>query len=218
MKLDKETIKQILLATLAIILICVGYYNSNIEIKKNENIDLAKRDGNEINIGDVELVNGKPIENYISGDIVPNNELDTNSLQVESSNITDTNNAEENNSVLENDFDYFEETRLERQNMYSEMLETYEKIIENQETPSDQKAISIQEISNITNIKNGIMIAENLIKNKGFEDVVILVNNDTASVIVKSYNLNQEQISKIQNIIQRELKIETKNINISNKF
>lgn len=120
------------------------------------------------------------------------------------------------NSVKEND--YFEETRIERERMYSEMIETYEKLIENQETPNDQKAISAQEISNITNIKNGIMISENLIKNKGFEDVVILVNNETASVVVKSYQLNQEQISKIQNIIQRELKIEAKNINISNKF
>ena len=102
--------------------------------------------------------------------------------------------------------------------MYSEMISTYEKIIQNESTPSDQKAIAAQEISNITNIKNGIMISENLIKNKGFEEVIILVNNDTASVVVKSYNLNQEQISKIQNIIQRELKIEIKNINISNKI
>lgn len=114
--------------------------------------------------------------------------------------------------------DYFEETRIERERMYSEMIETYEKIIENSKTPNDQKAISVQEISNITNIKNGIMISENLIKNKGFEDVIILVNNGNASVVIKSYNLSQEQISQIQNIIQRELKIETKNINISNKF
>ena len=61
------------------------------------------------------------------------------------------------------------------------------------------------------------MIAENLIKNKGFENVVILINNDTVSVIVKSPNLNKEQISKIQNIVSRELNVEMSNISISNK-
>ena len=122
------------------------------------------------------------------------------------------------NTTINDEYDYFQETRIERENMYSEMIETYQKLIENQETPSDQKAIAAQEISNITNIKNGIMISENLIKNKGFNDVIILVNNGTVSVVVKAYSLNQEQISKIQNIIERELEVETKNINISNKF
>ena len=60
--------------------------------------------------------------------------------------------------------------------------------------------------------------AENLIRNKGFDDVVILVNKGVVSVVVNAYTLNQEQISKIQNIIERELKCETKNINISNKY
>ena len=61
------------------------------------------------------------------------------------------------------------------------------------------------------------MIAENLIKNKGFENVVILINNDVVNVVVKSSSLSQEQISKIQNIISRELYIEVSNINIGNK-
>ena len=62
------------------------------------------------------------------------------------------------------------------------------------------------------------MPSENLIKNKGFEDVVILVNENTVSVVVKAYTLSQEQISKIQNIIERELEVGINNINISNKF
>lgn len=174
----------------------------------------GRNSNNEINLGDVELVNSEPIETAEVGEIVPNDEL----IQTNSSeNIVEENTLQENNDLNKVN-NYFEETRIEREKMYSEMIETYEKLIKSEETPNDQKAISAQEIANITNIKNGIMISENLIKNKGFEDVIILVNNDTASVVVKSYNLNQEQISKIQNIIQRELKIETKNINISNKF
>ena len=61
------------------------------------------------------------------------------------------------------------------------------------------------------------MISENLIKNKGFEDVIILVNSGNVNVVVKSGKLNQEEISKIQNIIQRELNVEFSNISITNK-
>ena len=75
----------------------------------------------------------------------------------------------------------------------------------------------MQEISNISNIKNGIMISENLIKNKGFEDVVILVNNGKVNVIVKYSNLTKEQISQIQNIVERELNVTVSDINISSK-
>lgn len=217
-KLNKEHIKQISLIIFGFLLIGVGYFNYNFDSKEYADMELAKRSSNEINLGDVEFVNTEPIsEIEENGIIVPNDEI----LPVSSSeNLAETfeneNSSDKENEIKEEN--YFEETRLQREKMYSEMIETYENLIESQSTPNDQKAISAQEISNITNIKNGIMISENLIKNKGFEDVVIFVNNDTASVIVKSYNLNQEQISKIQNIIQRELKIETKNINISNKF
>lgn len=206
MKLSKENIKQISLIITGFLLIGIGYFNHNFDFKENNMREISKRTSNEVNLGDVELVNAEPDSSERLSDIVPNDEI-----LIEN----DTNEKEEIGIKEDN---YFQETRLEREKMYSEMISTYEKIIQNESTPSDQKAIATQEISNITNIKNGIMISENLIKNKGFEEVIILVNNDTASVVVKSYNLNQEQISKIQNIIQRELKIEIKNINISNKI
>ncbi len=161
---------------------------------KESSIEVSS-ETNDVNIGDVELVNTEPIN---EAGVVPNDELNEEKIEEPSDN-------------------YFEETKIERDRMYSEMLETYQKIINSSDTPSDQRAIAVQEISNITKTKNGIMIAENLIKNKGFENVVILINNNIVSVVVKSSNLNKEQISKIQNIVERELGVKISNINISNK-
>lgn len=206
LKYNKEKIKQILLTVIAFSLIIVGYLNYSFD-KKENNIEVSANT-NDINIGDVQLVNSEPDEN--SGAIVSNEEL-------ENENANQNQIMENNTKETEKIDDYFEETKLERERMYSEMLETYQKIINNTETPADQKAIAVQEISNITNIKNGIMIAENLIKNKGFENVVILNNNEKINVIVKSPNLTQEQISKIQNIVERELNAKISNINITNK-
>ena len=59
--------------------------------------------------------------------------------------------------------------------------------------------------------------SENLIKNKGFQDLIIFINGDSISIIVKAKELKEEQIAQIQNIISRELKGEIENIHISNK-
>lgn len=202
MKFNKEKFKQIFLSFIAFSLILVGYLNYNYD--QNKTYEVSAESRNEINLGDVQLVNSEPekiVSNEnINGAIVSNNELETRS----------------NNTKEEID-NYFEETKLQRDRMYSEMLETYQKLIDSLETPSDQKSIAAQEISNITSLKNGIMISENLIKNKGFENAIILVNNGKVSVVVKSNKLTQEQISQIQNIVQRELNIEVSNISISNK-
>ncbi len=212
MKINKETVKQIALIITGILFMCIGYFNYSFTVE-NERREIARRENtNEINLGDVQLVNSEPeTYRYEEANIVPNDGLIDTIIEENNKNTTIDNNQLKK-------YDYFEETKIERERMYSEMIETYQNVIDSDKTPSDQKAIAVQEISNITNIKNGIMISENLIKNKGFEDVVIFVNNETVSVVVKSYTLNKEEISKIQNIIERELKKETKNINISNKF
>ena len=120
-------------------------------------------------------------------------------------------------NTAETQDEYFSSTRIQRESMYSQMLETYQKMMDSTEITNDQKAIAIQEINNITTMKNAIMIAENLIKNKNFEDVIILVSNNTASVVVKASTLSTEQIAQIQNIVCRELDIKSENINISQK-
>ena len=149
--------------------------------------------------GDVQLVNA----NSLKEDIVPNDDAIV--AEQTSSNI-----AEETD-------EYFSSTRIQRESMYSQMLETYQKMVDSAEISNEQKAIAIQEINNITKTKNAIMVAENLIKNKNFQNVVILVSNNTASVVVKAGTLSAEQIAQIQNIVCRELALKSEDINISNK-
>lgn len=201
MKINKEKFKQIFLTCVAIILIGLGYLNYSVNNFQNEDALEVSADYNEINLGDVELVNS---------DLVPNDEL-------EELGANNTNETESKNTTSNIENDYFIETRIERDKMYSEMIEIYQNLISSEETPTEQKTIAAQEITNITNTKNSIMIAENLIKNKGFDDVIILVNSDNVNVIVKSSKLNKEEISQIQNIVQRELDVDVSNISITNK-
>lgn len=189
--INKESIKQIMLIALAIVFMGIGFLNLNIDKPMDEiaSIEVASRNVAEESLGDVELVSSQAI-------------VENDSLEMEN---------------INEDKNYFEETKIERDKMYSETIETYERLIEKEETPEDQKAIITEEISRITNMKNGIIISENLIKNKGIEDVVILENNGVVNVIVKTVQLNEDKVSQIQNIILKELKVDIGNLSISRK-
>lgn len=118
-------------------------------------------------------------------------------------------------STKQADNDYFTRSKLERETMYSQMLETYTKILENGNISSEQKDIAENEIKNINNTKNAIMIAENLLATKGFENVVIFVNSPSVNVVIKGENLETEEVAQIQNIVQRELNTDIENIHIT---
>lgn len=218
--IKNENKKQLILSLVATVLIVTGYFNfQNVE---NKNMQAKIEDEiSDENIGDVELVNSEALimENTVQNIVIQNEkvikEIESKKEEIEKENKKESEKIEEivNNKDSNN---YFVKTRLERDNMYSRMLESYEEIVNNDKISSEQKAVAIQEISNINNYKNGIMISENLIKNKGFEDVVILINNNTVSVVVKKDNLYETDIVKIQNIIETKLGFEAKNISISN--
>ena len=217
---------QIIISVVALMLIAAGYLNYSSQISE----EVANRKTEEgydyAGIGDAKLVDSELVvgeENNIKETMANNSSEDTNNVNTKEENTTNeniANNTSENNTVETNanvEEDYFTSSKLQRENMYSQMLETYQKILENTAIPETQKSISSQEIANINNKKNAIMIAENLIKTKGFEDAVIFVNDDSVSVVVKAEKLEQNQIAQIQNIISRELTTEISNIHISTK-
>ena len=71
---------------------------------------------------------------------------------------------------------YFSETKLQRDTMYSQTLDSYQKMLDSTTISSEQKAIAQQEITRINDEKKAIMIAENLIKTKGFQDIVVFLS------------------------------------------
>lgn len=198
---SKENQKQILLCVIAITFIVLGTINLNSNVKNEEfaegMLEVASRNVLEENLGDVELVS--------SSAIVENESLDS------------TSDEEKIEDIKSEDDNYFEETKLERNRMYSESIEIYQNILKNSELKEDQKLIATNEITKLTNMKNGILVCENLIKNKGMDDVVILENNGMINVVVKSSYLKKEEVSQIQNIIERHLNVDVQNISITRK-
>ena len=172
-------------------------YPINVEIPAISEINQNDNNTNSVNnANDTNLVNSENIVNVATSSEASNS--------VTSSSTTSTS-------------EYFKELKLDRDNMYSEKLEAYQKIVDSTSISSEQKAIAIQEIEKITEVQNLIEISEELIKLKGFEDVVIYVNENAVTVIVRSADLTSSQVAQIQSIVTRQLNVEATNISISNK-
>lgn len=212
---------QLAILVIALMLVTAGYLNY---ISNQEALQTGTNtvEGGEqyAAIGDATLVNsGELLEEKDKQNIlntIENAQASTNTSTNTIENTVETSSIQTNTEIKNND-DYFTSSKLQREKMYSQMLETYQKILENNSISQEQKGISEQEIAKINQTKNAIMIAENLISTKGFENSVIFVNDTSVSVIVKAEKLEQEQIAQIQNIVSRELKVELENIHISNK-
>lgn len=223
---------QIIISVIAIMLIAAGYMNYTSNEKQALETAVLTDSEKYAGIGDATLVSANVADN---NDLVNNNEgqnITDDSTKNEDeikSNEQNTENKENDKNTVQNEINtsttvtensgdqYFAELRLERDKMYSQMLESYQKILSNSQISETQKEISENEIKKINDTRNAIMIAENLIKNKGFQDLIIFINGDSISIIVKAKELKEEQIAQIQNIISRELKGEIENIHISNK-
>ena len=223
---------QIIISVIAIMLIAAGYMNYTSNEKQALETAVLTDSEKYAGIGDATLVSANVADN---NDLVNNDEtqniIDDSAKNEEKKDEIKSNdqNTESKENIVQNEINtsttvtetsgdqYFAELRLERDKMYSQMLESYQKILSNNQISETQKEISENEIKKINETKNAIMITENLIKNKGFEDVIIFVNGDSISIIVKAKELKEEQIAQIQNIISRELKGEIENIHISNK-
>lgn len=197
---------QIIIFLLALMLVTAGYLsttsNQNLlqtSVSTNyNNTNVANNVDDSSTIGDATFVNG--------GVLVENEDL----------NMISNNTVSTNTKSTEVD-DYFSNSKLQRDSMYSQSLDSYQKMLDSTTISSEQKAIAQNEITRINNEKNAIMISENLIKTKGFEDIIIFINGDSINAVIKSDKLSQEEIAQIQNILSRELKSDISNIHISNK-
>ncbi len=212
---------QIVIYVIALMLVFAGYLNfttktheqsveTSMQMEANDDMQVA-------DIGDAELVS--------SNDVVTNESSEENIVENETKdNVVSTNETTKTNTVQDVETssnvggDYFTKSKLERDTMYSQMLESYENVLNSDNSLETQKQSATEEIKKINDTKNSIMVCENLISTKGFSNNIVFVNGESVSVIIgASEELKQEQVAQIQNIISRELNAKIENIHISVK-
>ena len=223
MKLFKKN--QVIIYVIALMLVTAGYlnYTSNDNLKSAIQTSSSEEELAEMaNIGDAQLVSSNDIK---TENKTEENETEENKIETDNGTAINTTNETKNeNSTMttsanntKDNSDYFTNSKLERDTMYSQMIETYEKILNSTTSTETQKQSATDEIKKINDTKNSIMICENLIKTKGFDNSVVFANGNSISVIIGANELSKEQVAQIQNIVTREMNAKAENIHISNK-
>ena len=237
---------EIVVYVVALMLVTAGYFNytatdseslietysedvQKLEDMANANVGdavlVSNNEADVSNVSDEDAVNVAIVDNddiaedvtIVENDDVSENDLVSNDEQ-DSIETNAAVNSITNNNTSDSETNYYASSKLERETMYANMLSSYQNILNNNNISETQKSIASKEITKINNTKNSIMICENLIMTKGFDNCVILINENSVNVVVSIKDgLTPEKVAQIQNIISREMGTEIENIHIMEK-
>ena len=154
MKLFKKN--QVIIYVIALMLVVAGYLNYTANGNTNSIIPTSGTEeelDKMANIGDAQLVSSNDIVNEAVNNTTNNTENDKTENTINNTVATSSTTAKTTNNG-----DYFKTSKLERDTMYSQMIETYEKVLNSDNSLETQKQSATDEIKKINDTKNSIMI------------------------------------------------------------
>ncbi len=114
----------------------------------------------------------------------------------------------------ENTADYFETSKKDRAKAREEAIEAIEETLDNDKLKEQDKKSALAKIEEIASRIEQEANIESLLKAKGFEKAVAIINDTGISIVVKTEGLTSDQTLQIQDIISQETEIPLSNIKI----
>lgn len=157
-----------------------------------------------------ELVVGERVKDDQESSEEANAELETSAEPKES--------EEEVVVIAQNIDETFEVAHSEIDMDRNKILSMLTNVIENREIDVESKNQATLEKIKIIGYINQEVIIENLLKNKGFEEAVVLITDNSVNITVEKSSLNKSDIAKILDIAMRETDRPIEQIIIQNKI
>jgi stage III sporulation protein AH len=175
--------KNTLMTVVLVLVMAVGAFNYY--LTKDDSVGLIKSDNvlTETSEGDGEVV------------AVINDESSTENI-ADSEEATDVFFSGKNN--------YFLDYRFEREETRAAEINTINELINASETSKEIKEKAQNRIFDIAENMETELHIEGLIKAKGFEDAVVMLGEETVSVVVKQKSLSEEDATIILEILTKE--------------
>lgn len=129
-----------------------------------------------------------------------------------------TSGSEEQSEIKTNSDSYFSTVQVSRQRARDEALEVLQAVVDNTNATDEVKSEAVAEIAKLSLEMQQESDIESLITSKGFEKCVAVINDETASIVVKcSTTLTPAQLAQINTAVYEITGIEPVNITIVGK-
>lgn len=113
--------------------------------------------------------------------------------------------------------DYFSAAVIDRESARDEALEVLQNVVDDASSLDSAKEQALKDIAAMAKVIENESNIETLIKAKGFEDCVAVINGEKASVIVKSDGLRPNDLSQILEIVYLQAGILPENVTVMEK-
>ena len=113
---------------------------------------------------------------------------------------------------------YFEEVRATINMDRNQVISMLTDVIEETKDGSQEKNDATQQKLKIIDYMNKEKVIENLIKNKGFADALVLMTDNSVNVTVAKQEITQSDVAKICDIVMRETGRDAGQIVIQSKY
>ena len=110
--------------------------------------------------------------------------------------------------------EYFAQARLNRQKSRDESIEALKKMLEDSDGDQQKKDKLINDAAVLAKTIESEGKIENIIKAKGFSEVMVYLQGEKVTVIVKTKGLNNSQAAQIKDIIITETDVDPENISL----
>lgn len=110
--------------------------------------------------------------------------------------------------------DYFAQARLSRMTSRDDAVQTLSAILNGGDLTEEENAAYTMEAVSLSQLSESESKIESLIKAQGFEECVVYLDGETASIVVRSEGLAADQAAQIKDILLTEVTIPSENIRI----
>ncbi len=117
-------------------------------------------------------------------------------------------------AAAEQDTDYFESAKKDRQKALDEAQEMTEETLKSAKATDAEREKALTAVTQFAARIEMANNAESLLKAKGFSKAVVIIGEDDVNVVVKSSGITTPQTLQIQDIITSQTKIALSNIKI----
>lgn len=125
-------------------------------------------------------------------------------------------NGGDKNAVSASATNYFTTARLERDNTRQIALTNLKSLLNDENTPEDQKADAADKYKNLALQSDKEMKVELGLQAQGFDEALCTIDNDKATIVVKYQGeLSDQQIRQIKDVIMSKAEISNIEIKVS---